>query len=422
MKKFARAYYYLSPWDCFKSLLRILFTDLRKSDKAVESFEEQLSHVLGLPTFCVSHARTGLYLILDFLKLPKGSIVHMSPITLKQMPHMVQIHQCEVDYISYQPHSFSLDLTSIKLHENSRAILYTPIAGVHTDMNELRAFCDDNNLLLLLDATQSFGATFQGQKLLTFADFSFGSFCDLKIIHTHRGGFISTRHPDFFEFFKRLKSTFFTKPQWKYFFSFILEDFIASLFVHPLFFNLIGHRVVDLFNWIGPRTIENLTSGKGIQIGHKTYFESFMSSGECDVLDLPHEQRYLYTDFQARLGLKRLMQYQAETQHRQNLALTFYRELQASSAFIVPSFANDPGSIFWKIPLLFTQPLQAQKQLWSQGIDCARSNLPWLPQDKSIQGRLMKEQCFYIPLYHINTLEDALFIAKVVNSLTIETT
>ncbi|MWV61569.1 hypothetical protein DCO58_08860 [Helicobacter saguini] len=78
------------------------------------------------------------------------------------------------------------------LQDDTLAICSVDYAGNSVDVVALRKLCEKHNLLFISDSSHAFGATFQGEKVGSFADVSIFSFHAVKPIATCEGGALVT--------------------------------------------------------------------------------------------------------------------------------------------------------------------------------------------------------------------------------------
>ena len=421
MKSIPRAIYYMNFMTPFKSLWKIIFrTDSLKSGFSVTEFQTELKKKFhGAEVELVPHARIGFYLILKFLRISHGSEILCSPIGLPEMLKMIRIHKLTPRFVGYKKNSLLLDLESLQVSQNTKAFFYTPISGIQTDMTALVGFCKKHDLILIQDLTQSFGAEWKKQPLHRYADYNIYSLCDLKTLHTHRGGLIVSNRKELAEFLKKQKDEFLLSPSKKYFLGFIVEDLISSTLLRRNIFNYIGKYILKFLNLIDAHLVENLTAGNGLKVGSIRFFQNFMASGKDWMSDLiPDEQKYVYTNLQAEIGLERWPKLVSIEKRRKSNVLFFYSNLNDKARNLIPDFPEDEGHIFWRAPLIVSDFPGFQKYLLANQIDVARSNLPWLPDllnHTDISGRELKYNCVYMPIHHYLNREDVLLVAAVVN-------
>jgi len=104
--------------------------------------------------------------------------------------------------------TYGLDPADVneKITKKTRAIIPVHYGGCPCRIKELREIADDNNLILIEDAAEAFGARIQDRKVGTFGESAMMSFCQNKIITTGEGGAIVTDSRDAYERMKLIRS------------------------------------------------------------------------------------------------------------------------------------------------------------------------------------------------------------------------
>lgn len=111
-------------------------------------------------------------------------------------------------FADIEENTFGLDPDDVaeKITKKTKAIIPVHYGGSPCMIRELREIAQDNNLLLIEDAAEAFGASVRGQKVGTFGDTSMFSFCSNKIITTGEGGALVTESKEIYEKLKLLRS------------------------------------------------------------------------------------------------------------------------------------------------------------------------------------------------------------------------
>lgn len=86
-----------------------------------------------------------------------------------------------------------------KIPRNLRAILSVDYCGNPADTKSLKKYCDENNLLLISDSSQSFGAYFDDRPAGLYADVIIISFGQGKPLYGGEGGAIITSNEDLYK-------------------------------------------------------------------------------------------------------------------------------------------------------------------------------------------------------------------------------
>ncbi len=93
-----------------------------------------------------------------------------------------------------------------KITENTKAIIPVHYGGCPCKIKELKDIADDNDLILIEDAAEAFGASVNGKNVATFGDSNILSFCQNKIITTGEGGAVVTDSDEIYEKLKLIRS------------------------------------------------------------------------------------------------------------------------------------------------------------------------------------------------------------------------
>jgi perosamine synthetase len=111
-------------------------------------------------------------------------------------------------FADIEEETYGLDPTDVneKITRKTRAIMPVHYGGCPSRIKELREIADDNNLILIEDAAEAFGARIQDRKVGTFGESAMMSFCQNKIITTGEGGAIVTHSRDVYEKMKLIRS------------------------------------------------------------------------------------------------------------------------------------------------------------------------------------------------------------------------
>ena len=100
-------------------------------------------------------------------------------------------------FAEIDPHTFNLDLAAARaaITPKTRAIMLVHYGGVGCDMDGFTALCKEHNIVLLEDAAQAIGATWDGKPLGSFGAMSGFSFHHTKNITCGEGGALLINDP-----------------------------------------------------------------------------------------------------------------------------------------------------------------------------------------------------------------------------------
>lgn len=103
----------------------------------------------------------------------------------------------------------SIDLNHLQKlteKENPKALILVSVLGLVPEMNEIVKFCDENEIILIEDACESLGSSYNGKKLGSFGLMSCFSTYYGHHLSTIEGGMICTDDEDVFNLLKSLRS------------------------------------------------------------------------------------------------------------------------------------------------------------------------------------------------------------------------
>ncbi|MBC98183.1 MAG: hypothetical protein CME63_10560 [Halobacteriovoraceae bacterium] len=227
----------------------------------VDRFESSLSEVMGQPVITLPNARYGLKMTLEFLKISAGDGVIMSPINLPDMKTVILNTGADLRFISYKEKSFELDFKSIEVKDTDKILFYTPLAGITDDLKRIKEFCEKNHLILVIDFTQSFLTKSHNREVHKYSNYSFSSLCDLKVIHTHRGGFYTSSDQGMINFLKEKEENL-NPINKRFMLMAIIEDAVSLTLLKPVVFRYLTRWVLKILSLKKGDNVEAITSGE----------------------------------------------------------------------------------------------------------------------------------------------------------------
>lgn len=111
-------------------------------------------------------------------------------------------------FADIEERTFGLDPEDVveKITKKTKAIIPVHYGGCPCMIRELKEIAEDNNILLIEDAAEAFGASVSEQMVGSFGNSSILSFCSNKIITTGEGGAVVTDSKPTFEKLRLLRS------------------------------------------------------------------------------------------------------------------------------------------------------------------------------------------------------------------------
>lgn len=175
----------------------------------ITQFEEELAASLDRKYALTFNSGTSaLHAILQAIDLNSSEIIVPS-FTFIATANAVLLAGGKPIFAEVEEDSFGLDANDVneRITKKTKAIIPMHYGGQPCkQIKQLMEIADDNNLLLIEDAAQSFGSYVDKYKVGNFGEAAMFSLCQNKIITTGEGGFIVTDNESLMEKLKLIRS------------------------------------------------------------------------------------------------------------------------------------------------------------------------------------------------------------------------
>lgn len=170
----------------------------RYAGEEVTRLEQQLAAYLGVRfALGVSSASAAIHLALLSTGLKPGDGVLVPAFTFSAVPSAVVHAQGRVVLVEVgADYRLDLDDLAAKLTSRTRHLLLTHMRGHVSDMDAIRAFCAQNEVVLIEDAAHALGVLWDGRHAGTMGRVGCYSFQADKIINGGEGGLVATDDED----------------------------------------------------------------------------------------------------------------------------------------------------------------------------------------------------------------------------------
>ena len=175
----------------------------------VQAFEQEIAQYIGTKyALTFSSGTSALHAVLMAHSIGRNDEVIVPSFTFIATANSPLFVGAKPVFADIENKTYGLDPVDVneKITKKTRAIMPIHYGGCPCRIKELREIADDNNLILIEDAAESFGAKIQDQKVGTFGESAMMSFCQNKIITTGEGGAIVTNSRDVYERMKLIRS------------------------------------------------------------------------------------------------------------------------------------------------------------------------------------------------------------------------
>jgi len=175
----------------------------------IEEFEKLIAQYLGVKYVVTFNSGTSaLHSVLIAYGIDEGDEVIVPSFTFIATANAVLMVKAKPVFADIEEERYGLDPEDVKkkITSKTKAIIPVHYAGCPAKIGELKEIAKENNILLIEDAAESFGAKENRKLVGTFGDSAMFSLCQTKVFTAGEGGFIVTNSRDIYEKLKLLRS------------------------------------------------------------------------------------------------------------------------------------------------------------------------------------------------------------------------
>ena len=161
----------------------------------IDELEQKLCEITGAKyAVAISNGTAALHVAAMAAGVGPGDEVIVSPITFAASANCVLYCGGSPVFADINPKTYNIDPASIRAHitEKTKAVVAVDFTGQAVELEEIRAICKDNNLVLIEDAAHAIGTKYNGKPVGSIADMTTFSFHPVKTVTAGEGGAITT--------------------------------------------------------------------------------------------------------------------------------------------------------------------------------------------------------------------------------------
>ncbi len=165
-------------------------------------FEKKFAEYHGVDYgIAVTSGTAALEISLRAANIPAGSKVLMPAYTFMATAIAAVYTNLIPEFVDIDPDTYTIDPNAIEeaLSDDVKAIVPVHIAGCPADMDRIKSISEKNDLVVVEDACQAWGAEWNGRKVGSYGDFAAFSFQSSKNITSGEGGMILTNDRKLYE-------------------------------------------------------------------------------------------------------------------------------------------------------------------------------------------------------------------------------
>lgn len=194
------------PVDIMSELEEIFSSGSVTSSKYVKRFEDECCRNLGVNNaVAVSSATSGLMLAVRGLGI-RGEVIVPS-FTFTATVHALVWNNIKPVFVDCEEGTYNIDVNKIeeKITPRTHAIMPVYIFGNPPKIKELGVIAEKNNLKLIFDSAQAFGAEYEGKRAGGFGDCEVFSLSPTKVLTAIEGGLITTNDDRLAEYLRKAR-------------------------------------------------------------------------------------------------------------------------------------------------------------------------------------------------------------------------
>jgi perosamine synthetase len=319
--------------EIYKSLL------LNRTTKGDDcrKFEKSICQYMGSSNaLCMPQGRVAIYNVVRALIKP-GQKVILSPYTIADVINMVICAGGIPVFADIDPSTCNIDPQNIEplIDKVTSAVMVTHLHGLSCDMDQIMRICKKHNLLLIEDAAQAFGASFNGKKAGTFGNAGIFSFGMYKNLTSFYGGMVITPKNDLYSQIKNDLSRY-SFSEFSWFHKKVKKGIVTDVSTSkPLFQSI----VYWIFRW---------GHLKNIRFINKFVETELDLSGKENI---PEHYLRKMTPMQARIAHSKLDKVDENNKKRIHYANLYYEGLKDLKGLTLPPIKNDGSHIYTYFPI-----------------------------------------------------------------------
>ena len=188
----------------------------------IKNFEENFAKFIGTKyAVTVTSGTTALHLSIAVCNFPNNSEIIISSTTNIATALAVVHNNCLPVPVDSDPLTWNIDVNLIekKITKKTKAIIVVHFLGNPVDMKKIMSIAKKYNLIVIEDAAESHGSSFNKKILGSFGLMGCFSLYANKIITCGEGGIITTNNNKVYQKLKLHRNLGFTLPRFKHFIS-----------------------------------------------------------------------------------------------------------------------------------------------------------------------------------------------------------
>ena len=177
----------------------------------INQLEQAICNKVGCRySLALSSGTTTLHLAIKLAGVKPGDKVFCTDMTFIATVNPVVYEAAEPIFIDSEADTWNMDPKALErafeIYGDAKAVVVTNLYGVPAKLDEIKAICKKHNAVLIEDAAESLGATFEGVQTGTYGDYGVISFNGNKIITCSSGGMLLSNDKNAIDLARKLST------------------------------------------------------------------------------------------------------------------------------------------------------------------------------------------------------------------------
>ena len=202
--------------DDVAAVVETLKSDLITCGPKVQALEQKLCEITGAKyAVVVCNGTAALHLAALAAGFQEGDEVIVSSITFAASSNCVLYCGAKPVFADIRPDTYNIDPDSVRklITPRTKGIVAVDFTGQAVEHDELRAICQEHNLIFIEDAAHAIGTKYKGQPVGSLADMTCFSFHPVKTVTGGEGGAITTNDEQLYRRLMRVRTHGITRVQ-----------------------------------------------------------------------------------------------------------------------------------------------------------------------------------------------------------------
>lgn len=182
----------------------------------IAALEKKLCEITGASyAVAVANGTAALHLAALAAGFQEGDEVIVSAITFAASSNCILYCGAKPVFADIKPDTYNMDPASIRklITPETKGIVAVDFTGQAVEHDEIRAICQEHNLILIEDAAHAIGTKYKGQPVGSIADMTCFSFHPVKTVTGGEGGAITTNDEQLYRRLLRARTHGITRNQ-----------------------------------------------------------------------------------------------------------------------------------------------------------------------------------------------------------------